>query len=200
MKKIWPVLFLLCCMAQGRGQSPTGEYLYRYAYNGDSLFIYVLDPVEVSTPRVFKSKQEERAYRRYTAEYNRMLYNIRRAYPFAVATREQLKVLNARYSKITSGKERKEYIKKVEAELREQFEDDLKRLTFRQGLILLKLIDRETNNNAYELIKEFRGGVTATFFQTFARLFKINLKTEYDPRGEDKMIEEIVVKLEQGLL
>lgn len=176
------------------------DYVRVLVWEKDTTYSYILDEVEVVTDRVFKTKQEEREYRRYVAEYNRMVYNIKKAYPFALAMRKELIILNSNYEKLKTNKARKDYLKQVEADLRVRFENDLKKLTFRQGMILLKLIDRETNNNAYELIKEFRGGLTATFFQTFARLFKINLKTEYDAQGDDKMIEEIVLQIEQGLL
>jgi hypothetical protein len=97
-----------------------------------------------------------------------------------------------------SDKERRQLMKRAEDELKAEFEDDLKKLTFKQGLILIKLVDRETGNTSYELVQELRGKFTAFFWQAFARLFGYNLKVEYDPLGDDKEIEDIVVMIENG--
>jgi hypothetical protein len=95
-------------------------------------------------------------------------------------------------------KERRRIMKQAEDELRNEFEDDLKKLTFKQGAILIKLVDRETGNSSYELVQELRGKFVAFFWQAFARLFGYNLKEEYDPDGADREIEEIVVMIENG--
>ena len=94
--------------------------------------------------------------------------------------------------------ERKKLMKQAEAELKDEFEDDLRKLTFKQGLILIKLVDRETGSSSYVLVQELRGKFVAFFWQTFARFFGYNLKTEYDPHGADREIEEIVVMIENG--
>jgi hypothetical protein len=91
-------------------------------------------------------------------------------------------------------------MRQAEKELNEQFGEDLKDLTFTQGKILLKLIDRETGDISYNLVKELRGGFTATLYQGFARLWGYNLKTHYDPEGEDELIESIVLMIENGQL
>ena len=88
------------------------------------------------------------------------------------------------------------YSKKLQSE----FEGELKKLTIKQGIILVKLIDRETGNTSYELVKQLRGSFSAFLWQSLARLFGSNLKLEYDPYGEDKLIEEIVVMIEQGVI
>ena len=89
-------------------------------------------------------------------------------------------------------------MKQAEDELKAEFEGDLKKLSFKQGIILIKLVDRETGNTSYELVQELRGNFTAFFWQTFARLFGYNLKVKYDPLGDDKEIEDIVVMIENG--
>jgi hypothetical protein len=81
-----------------------------------------------------------------------------------------------------------------------QFEDDLRGLTFSHGLVLLKLVDRETSHTSYELLKEFRGNVSAVFWQSFGRVFGFNLRTRYDPKGEDALIEEIIQLIEAGMI
>lgn len=91
-------------------------------------------------------------------------------------------------------------MKQVEQELLVEFEDDLKQLTITQGRILIKLVDRETGSTSYELVKELRGTFSAFFWQTLARLFGSNLKSVYDPYGEDRLIEEIIFLIDRGQL
>lgn len=81
-----------------------------------------------------------------------------------------------------------------------EFEDDIKDMTITQGKLLIKLIDRETQNTSYELIKDYRGGLTAAFWQGIARIFGTNLKEEYDPFGNDALIEVILMEIEDGKL
>jgi len=81
-----------------------------------------------------------------------------------------------------------------------KYEDDLKKLTMTQGRILLKLVDREIGNTSYNLVKEYRGSISAAFWQGIARLFGSNMKAEYDPKGEDAEIEEIVQLIEAGII
>jgi hypothetical protein len=82
--------------------------------------------------------------------------------------------------------------------LRAQFENELVNLTITQGKILIKLVDRETGNTTYEVLKELKGGFSAFIFQGIARLFGSNLKSEYDAKEEDRMIEDIIVRIENG--
>jgi hypothetical protein len=89
-------------------------------------------------------------------------------------------------------------MKVAEKELKAQFEDQLKDLTMNQGRILLKLIDRETGNTSYQLVKDFRGGFQAFMWQGVARLFGNNMKAEYDPEGEDIIIERAIKLVEAG--
>ena len=89
-------------------------------------------------------------------------------------------------------------MKEVEQQLLDEYKDDIKKLTISEGRILLKLIDREARRTSYTLIKEFRGGVSAFFWQSIARLFGGDLKVEYDPYGEDRVLEHIVMLIEIG--
>ena len=94
--------------------------------------------------------------------------------------------------------DRKVLMKNAEAQLKTEFEKDIRDMTYSQGKILVKLIDRETGKTSYQIIKDFRGSIQALFWQTLARIFDGNLKLEYDPFGDDKDIEEIVLKIESG--
>jgi len=101
---------------------------------------------------------------------------------------------------ISDEKERKNYIKDVEKDVFGEYEDDMKDMTLTQGKLLIKLIDRETYNTSYELIRQYRGAISAAFWQGIARIFGTNLKAEYDPFGDDILIELIIQDIQSGLL
>lgn len=133
-------------------------------------------------------------------KYLKLRRDVLRAYPYAKLASQQLKFINDSIAKIKSERAKKKFIKETEKDLKERFEKDLKNLTYTQGRILIKLIDRETGNTSYALVKELRGSLQAFFWQSLARLFGSNLKSEYDPEGEDLMIESIVQAIERGEL
>lgn len=133
-------------------------------------------------------------------KYLKLRRDVLRAYPYAKLAAQQLQFINDSTAKIKSERARKKFIKETEQELKEKFEKDLKNLTYTQGRILIKLIDRETGNTSYKLVKELRGSLQAFFWQSMARLFGSNLKSEYDAEGEDRMIEGIVQAIERGEL
>ena len=156
---------------------------------GDTLPLVPLPYVQVKTTRVFKNKRQRR-------RYQRLERNVRKVYPFAKLANEKL----VRYEKTLVGmspRMRKKFMRAAEKEIRKEFSHDLKALTFTQGRILLKLIDRETGSVSFELVKDLRGGFTAWVFQGVARLFDFNLKAEYDPENDDQYIEEIISKIER---
>jgi hypothetical protein len=97
-------------------------------------------------------------------------------------------------------KEQRKLLKRAEDELKAEFGDELKALNFTQGKILLKLVDRQTGNPTYHIVKELRGSFVAFFWQNLSRLFGYNLKEKYDPEGKDRDIEAIVQMIENGLI
>ena len=113
-----------------------------------------------------------------------------------------MKEYDAMLADIPSASERHRAMKKVEEEITEQYTQDLKNMTFSQGAILIRLIDRETSHTSYQVVQEFRGKFRAFFYQGFARLLGYNLKTEYDPHNnpEDDDIETIMQLLEHGVI
>ncbi len=137
--------------------------------------------------------------RRQQIKYDRLVRNVKKAYPFAVAARDELANMNAQLVGV-EGRDRERYIKEYEKQMFKKYEKDLRALTISQGRILLKLVDREIDNTAYELVKEYRGSFSAFFWQGVARLFGENLKSEYDPDEEDIYIEEIVQLIEAGII
>ena len=133
-------------------------------------------------------------------KYERLIANIKRVYPYSLMVRERLNQVNEDLKKLKSEKERKEYIKNVEKDVFGEYEGDMRQMTITQGRLLIKLIDRETQNTSYELIKEYRGWFTAAFWQGIARIFGTNLKDQYDRYGEDALIELIIMDIDTGRL
>ena len=101
---------------------------------------------------------------------------------------------------LNTKKEQRKYIKGVYNEIKSEYTPILKRMTISQGRVLIKLIDRETDHTAYNVLREFKGGFAAGFWQGVSKIFGHDLKSEYDSKGEDRMIEQIVIYYEAGLL
>ena len=133
-------------------------------------------------------------------KYDRLVYNIKRVYPYAIMVRLRLSQVNDELNNITDEKKRKEYIKNVEKDVFAEYEGDIRNMTITQGRLLIKLIDRETNNTSFDLIRQYRGKISASFWQGIARIFGTNLKEEYDPYGEDALIESIILEIDAGNL
>lgn len=158
----------------------------------DTLIVIELPPYIIYENLPRKLKKEQR-------RYDKLVYNVKKAYPFAKVAGLKLNEYEV-LLKNADETEKKRLMKQAEQELRDEFEEDVKKLTFTQGIILIKLVDRETGNTSYELIQELRGKFLAFFWQTFARLFGYDLKVRYDPTGEDRDIEDIVQQIEAGEL
>jgi len=161
--------------------------------NGDTIFLVNLEKITILPPYEFTSRREE-------LRYTRLMLYVKKVYPYSQIVSAQVNEIHANLDQYNSKKEKKEYIDKKEEELKLEFEGQLRKLTFTQGRILIKLIDRETGATTYELVKELKGSLNAFFWQSVARLFGSSLKLEYDPAGDDRMIEDIVVRIENGQL
>jgi len=133
-------------------------------------------------------------------KFTRLLYNVRKVYPYARLSAVKLKEYDDMLSQIANVNEQKRLMKEAEQQLRKQFQKDIENLTFSQGIILLKLVDRETGKTTYKIVDELRGSLRAFFYQGIARLFGMNLKNKYDPNHDstDKDIEKIVRMIERG--
>ena len=161
--------------------------------DGDTIPVIDLRPVTFFAPRYFSSRSE-------ASRYQRLVYNVKRVYPYAQLAGSKLREYSEELSQIESESERRRVIREIEKEIRAEFESDLMRLNRTQGAILIKLIDRETSHTSYDLLRDFRGAFSAVFWQSLGRLFGYNLKTPYDPYGEDFLIEEIVLMIEAGAI
>ncbi|HNY02086.1 MAG TPA: DUF4294 domain-containing protein [Bacteroidales bacterium] len=140
------------------------------------------------------------ADRKSAARWDRLVYNVKKVYPYAKKAAEQLTYYRNVLDTIPGEKARKQYMKKAEKELQDKFGNEIQDLTFSQGKILIKLIYRETGNSTYDIVQQLRGRFTAFIWQTLARIFGYDLKTGYDPGGSDQAIEQIVLMIEAGAL
>lgn len=144
-------------------------------------------------PDYFRSRRQKR-------RYNRLVYHIKKVYPYSQIVKAKLEEINVELDSIEGKRARKKYLKAEEKALKKEFEGRLRKLTFTQGRILIKLINRETGETTYAIVKQLKGSLSAFFWQSVAVIFNSSLKYEYDAEGDDKMIEQIVVLLENGQL
>lgn len=154
-------------------------------YNGDTMTYRELDMVYVFAKM---TREQQERFKKWTRLRNAVYVT----YPYALQASYIINEINFNLGKIHNEKKRKAYIKSKEAELKKKFADPLTQLSVYQGKVLMKLINRETNNSCYELIKEYKGGFSARFWQTVAWVFGSNLKQDYDPTVSDAEMEKIV--------
>ncbi|MBU1720258.1 MAG: DUF4294 domain-containing protein, partial [Bacteroidetes bacterium] len=182
MKKILAILsFLFAFSAISSGQDEHGTVCRLVVVDGDTLPYATLPVVRIYGEKVFKSQRQRRLY-------DKLVRNVKKVYPYAKLAGMKMREYEKMLAPIEDKSKRKELMKLAEASLKAEFEDDIRKMTFSQGKILIKLIDRETGETSYEIVKELRGGLQAFFWQQLGRLFGVNLKEDYDPKEEDKMI------------
>ena len=154
----------------------------------------------VELPELVIYERQDFEYLYLKRRYRRLIKNVKKAYPYAKVAGVKLKELDDHLVTIIDEKEQKAYIDQAEKEIMGEFEKEVKKLTVSQGIILVKLIDRETGRTSYQVIKELKGGFTAFFWQGIARIFGNNLKAKYDPEENDRIIEDIVLGIEAGYI
>lgn len=161
--------------------------------SGDTLIIKQLNEIEVF-PKL-RNRYE-------TRRYDRLVRYVKKVYPYAQIAAQKMQEYEQILNNTPDGSQQRKVMKKMEDEIYEEWGEDLKDLTYMQGEILLKLIDRQTGESSYELVKEFRGNFRAFFYQSFARIFGFNLKERYNPKEiyYDKQIEYIVRLIETNRL
>ncbi len=133
-------------------------------------------------------------------KYAKLIRNLKKVYPIALTAQQKLDTLEQQLIGITDKKKQQEFIKQVEKDLKKEYEPVLRKMTYSQGKILIKLIDRQTNRTSYEIVKQLRGSFSAFFWQGIARIFGANLKDRYEKEGEDAIIEKLIILYEAGLL
>ena len=162
-------------------------------YKGDTIPVVHLKDVYIYQRPKFKNRRQERFYWRNVRDVKKTLPIAREVRDIIIETYEYLLTL-------PDEKAREAHLAAVEKGILAQYTPRMKKLTFSQGKMLIKLVDRECDQTGYELIKVFMGNIKANFYQTFAALFGASLKRDYDPDGKDAEIEEIIYWVEQGML
>ena len=157
----------------------------------DTTAVVDLNTVFVYTEYQFKTQ-------RHYEQWTRTKANVKKVYPYAILAAAKLQEYDKALKAIPDERLKKEFIKTCEKDLRSEFEDELKSLTVSQGKILMKLIDRESGKTTYEVVRQMRGAFQAAMWQTVARIFGHNMKSEYDAAVEDIMIERAVKLVESG--
>lgn len=173
-----------------------GSVVYgRIEPNGDTTLIVYLPEVDIDLMQRYLQITDTRQGRRLAS-------NVKKVYPYAKLAGAKMQEYDSILAHVSSNSERHRLMKQAEKEITDQYTEELKDLTITQGLILVRLIDRETGSTTYQVVQELRGKVRAFFYQGFARLWGYNLKTEYDPHNnpEDDQIETIMTLLERGAI
>jgi hypothetical protein len=167
--------------------------LRAYLDGRDTVPIIHLQEIYIYPEIKFKNEKEKR-------RYNKLVRDVKRVLPYAKLVYETLIETYEYIETLPDEKSKQEHLKRMEKELFKEYKPELKKLTFSQGKLLIKLIDRECNQSSYNLLKAFLGSFRASFWNLFAGMFGASLKTEYDPEGKDFMLERIVILVENGLL
>ena len=160
--------------------------------DGDTFPMYTFKSITVNGKKRFSKRDRRR--------YGRLKRYVVKVFPYAELAGVMLNDFDDTLKTMKTERAQKKFLAAVEDELKQEFEGELKSLTIKQGILLVKLIDRQTGNSSYELIKTLRGSFSAFIWQSLARLFGSNLKLKYDPDGEDLLVEEIVQQMESGAI
>lgn len=164
---------------------------YVITEKGDTIYLSELHEIKVNP----KKRSGWNARR-----YSRLVRKIKKVYPFAISASREMEIYSKKFEGIDDPKAQKAYIKSIEKKLFEQYGETLRSFTISEGRYLMLLIDRETGETSYKLIKELKGGFSATMWQGVARIFRNNLKEEYDPDGAHYQLERIILLIEAGKL
>jgi hypothetical protein len=170
-------------------------YHWRIDEQGDSMLVFLLRDLVVYPPLKFKNKKDEQFYWRTVRD-------VRLTLPYAKLIAETLIETYEYIETFPTQKERETYLKKMEKSIFEQYKPVLKKFSKRQAKVLIKLVQRETNQSSYDIVKAFLGTFRATFWQGFGKMFGVSLKGEFRPNKvkEDATIDRIATLIEQGTL
>ena len=195
------ILFLLfgnrICFAQQ--QSPKADAQRSIlltpmcVYEGDTIPYVKLPTVYIFKPLKFKNKRD-------MAKYYKLIRDVKRVLPISKEINSAIIETYEYLQTIPTEKARQKHLKAIEKGLKEQYTPRMKKLSFAQGKLLIKLVDRQTHSTSYELVKAFMGPFKAGFYQTFAALFGASLKKQYDAQGDDALTERVILMVESGQL
>ena len=160
-------------------------------HEGDSIQYMEMNNIYVYPQLAFKDKKQAKSYMR-------LVTNVKKVLPIAKEARQMLIETTEFLDMLPDEKSKEEHIKRVEDDIFRTYKPKMKKLTYSQGKLLIKLIDRECHSSSYDMIKAFMGPIRAGFWQVFAWGFGASLKKEYDPEGVDRLTERVVLMVEAG--
>lgn len=173
------------------GTSEGGYLPFQVDEKGDTTFLDVLEPIWVFA----QGKGNQKNWR----DYYKLVWRFGRVYPYAEAAGRLVAQVDSTVEANHYGRlKRDRYISDVQKQLFKDFEGSMRKMSIQQGALLIKLIARETGQSPYAIIKDYKSGITAGFWQGIARLFDNNLKDGYDPEGADKDIEDLIKIWKEG--
>jgi len=160
---------------------------------GDTVFVAKINEISVYNWKASTKNSKE------WREYYRLVYNFKKTYPYALVAKQKVMYVDSVLANSSMKKaEEEKFMKKFEKDLFNEFEKPLRNMTFSQGKLLLRLIDREIGQASFYLIKDYKGGIAAGFWQGIAKIFGADLKKPYDKFGEDKLTEELIDMYHRG--
>lgn len=162
-------------------------------FENDSIQYVELNKVWVFAPPVFETPSQR-------AAYNRLVYNVKKVLPIAKEVNRIIIETGDYLETLPNKKARDEHMRYVEQSIKQEYTPRMKKLSYTQGKLLIKLVYRECNSSGYDLVKAFLGPIRAGFYQAFAWVFGASLKKQYDPNGVDRLTERIVLQVEAGQL
>ena len=193
MKRLLHILILL---AVGIPMFAANQYMDSCMIrveNGDTIYMAWLHEVWIYPPMKFKNKKQEKFYWRTVRDVKKCL-------PYAKMITADMAYADAELAKLPDKKSQKKWWHKFERQLYKKYENDFRNMYASQGMMLMKLLDRETDRTSYELIKQYKGKAAANFWQFVAKLFRNDLKEEYDASDKDRITERVINLVEAGQL
>ena len=186
------LLSMIAIQSKAQENKSAGGYLVPVCiYKGDTIPSITLPDVYIFKPLKFRNDKERK-------EYYRLVYNVKKVLPLSIMIHNTIIETYEYLQTLPTEKERKAHVKRVEKGLKEQYTAQFKKLSYSQGKLLIKLIDRECNQSSYEIIKAFMGSFKAGFYQTFASLFGASLRKEYDAINDYSLTERVITLAANG--
>lgn len=192
MKRYW-IIILLCIVSIHCSAEWIVDSVMLQVNKTDTFYLARMQDVYVYPKMVFKNKKQERFYWRTVRDVKKTL-------PFAKELTREMQVADQQLALLPDDKARRKWWRQYEKYLFKKYETSFRGMTASQGQMLMKLMDRESDRTSYEIIKHYRGKASANFWQFVAKLFKNDLKEEYDADDKDRIVERVINLVEAGQL
>lgn len=193
MKKHWLFIVYFGLSVYAYGDEYVVDSVRLQVNSNDTFYLARMQDIWVYPQMVFTSKKQERFYWKTVRDVKKTL-------PFAKELAIEMRVADQQLAMLPDDKARRKWWKQHEKYLFKKYENDFRRMTASQGQMLMKLMDRESDKTSYEIIKHYRGKASANFWQFVAKLFKNDLKEEYDASDKDRIVERVINLVEAGQL